>query len=484
MTPFSGFSPDLPPETPGIFTDCANVLPGVGEFESARTRNSAGLPALALAAKGFAVCTKVDGSRRTFSGTTAALYEGSSSAWTDVSKGGGYALGTDDRWRFAQYGNTTIAANKSTTLQSSTGAGVFADLSASAPKAAVVAVSGNQAFVFNFNGMGMGDVLDGWACSALGNVTDWTPSVATQCVAGYLRSSPGPITAAKPLGSLMVAYKKDSMYVGQYVGAPNAWAWDQAPGQIGTPCQESVVNTGTAHYFIGPDDFYVFDGTRPTPLNSPLRQWFFKTLDAAYSYRICSSFDRANQRIFWWFPSSDSSGVPSKCIVLNVKTGQWGRMDGAIEMAAEYVTPGATFESLGTLYATYNDLPTNISFDSPYWTAGGYVVAAFGTDHKAYTYSGSPVSCSITLHDMGDNVQFSTISRVKPRFLLAPSSGTLTYSYSNTDATSFAQNLISTLYGNWFDVQWSAQWHKVKIDLLGPCRFSGADVTISQDGSQ
>lgn len=368
-------------------------------------------------------------------------------------------------------------------MQSSAG-GAFADLSATAPKAGIVCVNGNQAFAFNFNGMGLGDVPEGWACSALGDITNWTPSTATQCVAGYLRSSPGPITAGKPLGSLMVAYKKDSMYLGQYVGAPEAWDWQQLPGQIGTACQEAVVNIGTAHYFIGPDDFYVFDGTRPAPLNSPIRQWFFESLDQAYAHKICSTYDRQAKRIFWWFPTVGSFGVPSKCVVLNVKTGQWGRMDGAIEAAAEYYTPGVTFDSLGTLYSTYESLPTNISFDSPYWTAGGAVIAAFGTDHKAYTYSGTPVSSSITLNHIGDNVSFSTLSRIKPRFLVSPTSGVLTYSYSDSDASTFTQNLTSTLYNSAFDLIWSAQWHKVKLDLTGPVQVSGFDMTLSNDGGQ
>lgn len=481
MIPFIGFAPDIPPETPGAFTDCQNVLPEVGYFEAARTKTSAGLSALPLAAVGFAVCTKADGTRRTFAGTAAKLYE-ASSAWTDVSKAGGYTLGVDDRWRFAQYGNTTIAAARSATMQASTGSGAFADLSASAPKAAIVAVNGNQAFAFNFNGMGLGDVPEGWACSALGNVTDWTPSTATQCVAGYLRSSPGAITAAKPLGSLMVAYKLGSMYIGQYVGAPLAWDWQQLPGEIGTPCQEAVVNTGTTHYFIGQDDFYVFDGTRPAQLDSPLRKWFFAELDQAFASRICSTYDKKTKRAYWWFPTVDSGGVPNKCIVLNTKTGQWGRMDGAIEAAAEYYTPGLTFESIGTAYSTYDDLPMNISFDSPLWTAGGSVIAAIGTDHIAYTYSGTPASSSITTHHIGDNVQFSTLSRIKPRFLLKPTSATLTHSYSNSDASSFVSGETNALNGNWFDVLWSAQWHKAQIDCVGMLKVAGMDVMLTPDG--
>jgi hypothetical protein len=282
----------------------------------------------------------------------------------------------------------------------------------------------------------------------------------------------------------MVAYKTTSMYVGQYVGAPNVWDWQAVPGRAGTPCNEAVVDTGTAHYFIGPDDFYTFDGSRPTPLESPLRKWFFDTLDDAYSYRIISAFDRINKRIFWWFPSKSSNGVPSACIVLNIKTGQWGRMDGAIEAAAEYIAPGVTIDGLDTLYPTIADLPSDVSFDSPVWLAGAAILAAFGSDHKAYTYSGTPTASGFTSGDHGDNNVFSTCSLVKPRFLTSPASSQIRYSYSETDASTFIQNLTVPYLYNWYDVLWSAVWHKFEFQFTGPVSISGYEVTLTQDGVQ
>ena len=482
MIPLTGFSPDLPPETPGIMTDCANILPGLGEFIAAPSPVDAGLVALDSKCVGFAVVRKNDNSIRTFAGSASALYE-ASGTWGDVSKVGGYTLGTDDRWRFAQFGNTTIAAAKSATMQANASV-TFNDLSASAPRAAIVETINNQVFAFNTADSGFGDDQSRWWCSAVGSATDWVPAVATQCVSGQLLSAPGPITAGRRLGDIIVAYKDRAMFVGQYVGAPVVWDFRQVPGNIGTPCQEAVVTTGTAHYFIGADDFYVFDGTRPTPLNSPLRDWFFANLDAGYAYRICGTYDQTNKRIFWWFPSLGSSGVLSKCLVLNIKTGQWGRMDGNIEIAAEYLAPGVTYDTLGTLYATYDDLPTTLSYDSPFWNASGSVLAAFGTDHIAYSYSGTQTASSITTWHHGDNQAFSTVSRLKPRFLSSPTASQLLYSHSNTDAESFTQNLSSTYANQWYDVLWSARWHKFEMQFTGNMRISGFDLTITQDGTQ
>lgn len=482
MIPLVGFAPDLPPETPGIFTDCSNILPGLGEFESAKSLMNAGLPAVDAKAVGFAITRKNDNTTRIFCGTASKLYEGTTT-WTDVSKSGGYTLGAEDRWRFAQFGNQTIAAAKAVTMQASV-SGAFADLSASAPKAAIVETINNQVFAFNTTDAGFGDDPTRWWCSAVGDSTNWTPSVSTQSVSGQLLGAPGPITAGKRLGNIIVAYKARSIFVGQYVGTPSVWDWQQVPGQIGTPCQEAVVNIGTAHYFIGPDDFYVFDGTRPVPLNSPLRKWLFDNLNRSYAHLIVGVFDSANQRIFWWIPTSNNPGVLTKCVVLNIKTNQWGRFDVPIEIAAEYIQPGITIDGLATPYSTIDGLPSDIPFDSPFWMAGDSSLAVFKTDHIAYTATGTPTTSSITTGHFGDNQQWSTVSRVKPRFLQSPVFSQLLYSCSNTDASSFTQNITSAYQYGWYDLLWSSMWHKFEMQFTGPMRISGYDVTLTADGSQ
>lgn len=481
MIPFIGFAPDLPPETPGAMTDCYNVLPSVNTFIGAPTAINAGLGTLPSAAIGFAVTRKSDGSKRVFAGTGAKLYEQSGGAWVDVSKGGGYTAGVDDRWRVAQFGDVSLASCKSSTIQAIT-TGSFADASGTAPKAAVIETINNFVFAFNIDGMGFGNQGDRWACSALGNYTDWTPSVTTQCVSGQLLDTPGPITAGRQLGDIIVTYKERAMYVGQYVGAPLVWDFRRVPGDIGTPCQEAVLNTGTAHYFIGPDDFYVFDGSRPQSLQSPVRQWFFANLDEKYAYKICGTYDRINKRCYWWFPTKTSNGALEQCIVYNTATNQWGRVSQTVEFVADYVSSGITYDTLWTYYTTYADLPTNVSYDSPFWNSGSSVVAVFKTDHVAYQLSGASDVSKITTHHIGDTINFSTITRIRPRFIATPNSSTINYSYSNSDASTFTSGATSTYAGKWYDLIWSAQWHKCEFVFNGPVSISGFDPVMVKDG--
>ena len=482
MIPLTGFSPDLPPETQGIMTECDGLLPSMNTFISAPSPIDAGLGAISAKAQGFAVTRKTDNTTRVFCGNSTKLYEQSGGAWSDKS-GSVYSVGVDERWRFVQFGDVTLASAKSATIQAITTSN-FADASGTAPKAAIIETINNQVFAFNINGMGFGDQADRWACSALGSYTDWTPSVATQCVSGQFLDSPGGITAGKQLGSIIVAYKERAMYVGQYVGAPEVWNWQRVPGDVGTPVNEAVVNTGTQHFFIGTDDFFMFDGTRPVSLNSPLRQWFFSNLDQKYAYRIQGAYDRINKRAYWWFPTKTSNGSLITCLVYHIQTGQWGKFDQEIEYVADYVSSGITYDSLGSVYSTYNDLPADVSYDSPFWNSGSSVIAIFKTDHKAYQLSGAATAASFTTGHFGDNVNFSTIKRVRPRFLASPTSSTLDHQYSNYDADDFVTGNTSTYDGKYYDLLWSARWHKMKFNFTGPVSISGFDPVFVTDGSE
>lgn len=479
MTAFLGFSPDLDPATEGCITDCSNLIPNTKGMQSAPSLVSAGFAALGSAAKGFAVVRKLDNAKRIFVGTASNLYEASGLTWSSV--GSGFTVGTDGRWRFAQFGNVSVATNKETNIQGSS-SGAFAALTG-APKAAIVETLNNQIFAFNTNEATYGDSPERWWCSAVGDENDWTPASSTQCATGQLLDAPGPITAGKRLGDIMVAYKDRAMFIAQYVGVPLIWNWQHLPGNIGTPCQEAVVTTGTAHYFVGPDDFYAFDGSRAVPLQSPLRQWFFDNIDPQCASRIVSAYDSINGRIFWWFASKSGAGVVDKGICLHLQSGKWGRLDENIEAAAEYFEPGITYDDLGSSYSTYDDLPTDISFDSPFWNAGNGSLSVFKTDHIAYTYTGTPQAASLTSGLIGDGISFSTLKGVRPRFIVSPTTTDMEHFYSNLQSDSMIVGGVSAYssQGN-YDILWSARWHKIKLNFTGAQTIVGNDYSMANGG--
>lgn len=474
---FTGYAPDLSPDTPGIFTECSNIIPQTDGFQAQNAAMDVGVDALASYARGFAITKKLDGTKRTFAATQTKLYELSGTSWADRSQAGNYNIGADlsSRARFAQFGNVTLAAvGTANRIQSST-SGAFADVSATAPKATIVETVNNFVFAFNFidDSHGLGTLENGWWCSAVGDEADWTPSVSTQSVSGQFLETAGGVVAARRLGSNIVAYKENSTFIGEYVGVPTVWSWRQLTGEIGTFCQESVVNVGTAHFFISKDDFQIFDGSRIASIGTPVRKKFFSEFDQSYRSRITTAHDRTNSLIYWFYPSKTGAGVIDKCLVYNYKTDKWGRSDATIELAAEYIEPGITYDGLGSKYATWDDLPTVISYDSSFWSAESAVVSFFNTSHDLTVFNGVPLSSSITTGHFGDIAQFTTVDRIRPRFISTPSSSEMLYSYSDTNADAMTQNITTALINNYYDMLWTARWHKFRFNFTGSMKITG-----------
>src|SRR3990167_8205513 len=283
-----GYAPDIDQTTPGAIISCSNFIPNHRAMEAAPAAQNIGAAALAAACRGCATTIETDNTFRVWAGTATKLYELSSTTYTDRTRtvGGDYALGSEEIWRFAQFGNATLAVAKSDTLQVSDTT-TFANVTG-APKASIVETVGNFVFLFNTNEATYGDSPNRWWCAALGGYTDWTPSIATQCVTDILTSVPGRIYAGKRFGNQVVVYKERGMYIGTYVGAPAVWDFQLIPGDAGCSSQEAVVNIGTpdnpVHIFMGNNDFWRFDGARPIPLGGPLRNTVFSELSETYAY--------------------------------------------------------------------------------------------------------------------------------------------------------------------------------------------------------
>lgn len=475
----SGFAPDVDPATPGVLTDCDALIPSAKGLAAANSPIDAGLPELDNAPTSAYVSALLDGSKRTFVATESEILEAGATDWTDRSKEGGYA--GSNRFRFATFGNVTLATNRSEPIQAASAGGNFDDIDG-APQALVLVTASGFVVALNINGMTLGDVQDGWGCSAIRDHTNWTPSDTTQCVAGRLLDSPGPILAGAALGGDVIAYKATSMYIGRYDGPPVVWSWTRVPGDIGCVGAESVVSAGTVHFFVGPSDFYVFDGTVPRPIGAPIRDWFFENLLEPYRQNIIGVVDQARSLVYWYFPSATSGGALDSCVVYNWKTDRWGKWSVAVQAALQYSSGQVTYESIGDLYNTYDDLP-NISYDSPFWLADQTIPGVL-IGNKLYSLTGEPGKATLVTGDVGDMTDYSFLSRATPRFTRKPTSATATNYYKNELGDSPTQDGTIGLSRGRFDFRRAARWHRLRITTQGAMTINGMDVALDGDSAE
>lgn len=469
MTPLLGFTPDADALTPGIMTACTNMVP----FETGMQGAPSGItpsdvPVLASACIGAAVVKKLDGTRRLFTGTTTKLWELSAGVWVDISRATGYAGGSDSRWSFCQFGDTTVAADGQI-IQRSVSTGAFADITG-APIAKIVFSVGAFVMALNLNDGAVKP--DGWANCASFNDADWTPNVATLANAGRLVSTPGMITAGGRLGEYAIAYKEKAIYVGQFVGAPATFDWTEVPsGNAGCVGQDAWCDINGTHFVVGPDNIWLFDGTRPTPIgNGQIRQWFYNNHNTAYLYRTRCAYDAQNNRV-WVFFCSPGVSTPDTALVYHILNKQWGRVTMDSQSVLNYVSSAVTINQLDSYAATIDALP-GVPFDSQFWLTGGKSLAVFDASNQLLSLTGPSVTSSFETGDLGDDDQVTLLSQVRLRFSQNPSSASLTPKSKMNEGDGFVNGSASALTDGKFDTRQSGRFHRARFDLTGDYKVS------------
>lgn len=483
MDKIIGFAPDAEATTPGILTACTNMVPYDNGMAGAPSGViPAATPALAAACAGAGVVTRLDGTRRLFAGTVAKLYELSSGAWVDVSRVGNYAGGVDTRVSFAQFGDASLAANGVEKIQRSLSTGAFADI-ASAPVAKIIFSVG--AFVMALNTNDGAVKPDGWHCSASFVDTDWTPNVATLATSGRLVSTPGAITAGGRLGEYAIVYKEKAVYVGQFVGAPAVWDWLQVPGgEAGCVGQEAWCDVGGMHLFVGKDNIWMFDGSRPVNIaDGQVRQWFYDNCAPAYLYRTKCIFDRQTNLVWIMYCTLNSTTVDS-ALVYHVKAKQWGRVSLGVEAVLDYIGGGLTIDGMATVSATIDGLGS-ASFDSPFWVSGARTLAYFDNAHQLKSMAGASVSSGFSTGHAGDDEAVSLLSKIRLRFApgYKPATASVTTHGSMTEGDAMTLRASGSLNDGKFDVLQSARFHRADFEFTGDVRVVGLAASLKPQGN-
>jgi hypothetical protein len=425
------------------------------------------------------VVTKLDDTRRVFAGTQTNLYELSGGAWTDV--GLTYTGTSDTRWSIAQFGNSTLASNLSEAIQRSSGAGFTAI--AGAIKAKIIFSVGTQIMALNTNDGT--SKPDGWHCCATYDETSWTPNIATLCASGRIVSEPGQFTAGGRLGEYAIAYKEKSIFIGQFVGAPSVWDWAQVPGgDAGCIGQDAWCNIGGAHFIVGQDNFWLFDGSRPVPVGDELlRQWFYNNSSPNYRYKTQCVCDRQNN-VVWIFYCSATSSVPDRALVYHMKSKLWGAVNITVEATLNYVSGGFTIDDLPTLSATIDGL-SSFSFDSQFWLVGGRSLAAFNSSHQLQSITGPSTTSSMTTGDTGDDDTVSLLSAIRLRFApgYKPASANVQTFTKMEMGDSPTPASTSSMNDGRFDVLDSSRWHRATFDFTGDFRILAIGYTLKPEGT-
>ena len=208
---------------------------------------------------------------------------------------------------------------------------VCIDLDATAPVAKHVVKAGD--FVLAFSG-------NLWYCSAIGNIFSWTPSIATQAATGAIDNEITDISAVQTINNNVVVFTLESIFIGQYVGPPQIWAWQLITRKIGCIGREAALVIDNQIYFLSRNSFYVFDGSYPreVPGYSAIRDYVMWEENLRQTGATIAPPIGANtifsprlvyhelDKCIWIFPSSDVS-TGNYFYIYDLETGRFSLGD-------------------------------------------------------------------------------------------------------------------------------------------------------------
>jgi len=310
---FKDWLPDQPSILDAV-SEANNVIPlavGYGPFKSAVNYSGNASENLTNV-----YATKVDNDVSVFAGGLTKLYKLDSSDLTldDVSKSGGYTGVT--RWKFAQFGDTVIAANNVNKLQAWTlgSSTLFADLAAAAPVAKYVAVV--RDFVVAANTVSNPNRVY-W--SDLNDETDWTSGAASQSDTQDIADG-GDVMGITG-GEFGLVFTERSVVRMSYVGSPFFFQFDTIGRGIGCITPNSLAQYASVTFFLSDDGFYKCDGQTITPIGAEkVDKFFFSDVNLNKLHEMSAAVDPLKKLVIWNYTDGFAQ---KKQLIYNITLGKW-----------------------------------------------------------------------------------------------------------------------------------------------------------------
>lgn len=477
------YAPDLPPDTPNIWTACDGFHPDVyGNYRTGWLPASfSGFSLVTGAGVGFQFGFAYTGgvlliSQGTSSSQKYYVYNGST--WNDR-----YAAGLTAGAQFypaVQVGNTTLLGASNTTglmYRDITGTNNFASVSSS-PKAGVLVVSPlNIVVAFDTSS-------DGWATSDTNAPTTWSGGEAAS---GNLRQTTGTMRAAALLGNDVIAFKERGVYRGQYVGGTLKWIWnliDPRKGAWGPGC---AVSANEKVYFLGAAGFYSFDGSSFNRLDSGVWRELISTFGNAEG--SVTDYNTTNTKMVWDQQSGNififglanintlTDGLRWKnanvFYTYNVFSNKWGYQSRLSEDASGSFPAVFDVSSLNSYVSSGLAANTDVGV----FSVTDDKVEALTTSFNATDLPGTNYKPKLRTYRLGQRNKLTSVTRFTPEWTKSDGAGTDLSTATVKTVTPYTSNAVMASETAGTAATLSSNQYRADYTVTAP--FQSAEININ-----
>ena len=390
MIPFPPFEPDKSPFAFQSGDNLLNCLPSADGWKSMPGLVEVS-EALAAECRGAVYYKDTVGTITIIAGTASDLYKLDTSvtpyAWTNVSKSSGaYNVPVGDRWSFTIFGDYLIAHSLGDVPQyiSLSSGTAFADLAGSPPVAKYSWVAGDF-LVFGH----LENETNAIQWSGLNNAEFWT--LGERGADKQLLPDGGEVQAGIGDSAGAIIVQRDKMRLMQF--APSSgytFTFSEANTRRGTISAKSVVVIGPGQFaYLCEDGF--FAGVEGRPIGAErVDSWFLDQIDLDYLQDVKGVADPFEKIAWWRFQTTTGA---SSLIGYDWQLDRWCYSDIDMTEAAAMASPAITWDGLGDLYATIDDI--DVPFDSRLFFGGRPVFACFTSENKLAFLSGQALAATM-----------------------------------------------------------------------------------------
>nr|WP_321980142.1 hypothetical protein [uncultured Cohaesibacter sp.] len=379
MIPFGEYSPDSSPFNGKVLPYMRNAQPvadGWAPFPSFEPFSEP-LPEKPC---GSFLARREDGGYVVYAGGLTGLYRLDPATRDWISVGSGYTLSDGMTWAFAQWGQTVVAGNRNTNIQQ-------IDLASYGNATELTAIKARSLFVIGANLFAGGhiDLPDGVQWSADEDISSWP--IATN--GGDYQEFPDGGWVLQGFSGQQGAYilqKNAIRTVSWNPGGTYNFTFSKV-AEIGIVGPNAGITVNQTTYFLAQDGFYAVSYDAEKGLLTPpigaekVNRAFMAEVDLDSLDEVQAFADPLNKIVGWAYRTTGYTG-PRFNVILGYdwQLGRWFRLEREITWLTTLATPGNTLESLDEVSASLDDLA--ISLDSPTWTGGKPVLAAFDNDNR------------------------------------------------------------------------------------------------------
>ena len=168
------------------------------------------------------------------------------------------------------------------------------------------------------DGSNQDPMLVKWA--DLESLTDWTPT-ATNTAGSQILSGGSKILARIRSQGQTLIWTDAGLHAMQYIGPPYTFGFREVGQNCGAIGKNAVVSAQSANYWMGIDNFYVYDGVIKV-LPCSVHGFIFDNIDLAAGDRVVAGVNHKFDEIIWFYVE-ESTPVNNRYVIYNYSEGTW-----------------------------------------------------------------------------------------------------------------------------------------------------------------